>query len=128
MDLLLDTHTLLWYYLDDPKLSNTARTFVAGPANRVFVSPATHWEIAIKIGTGKYSLTVPFAQFIQEAIHDNGFSVLPIEPCHTEQVISLPKHHNDPFDRLLIAQAMVEQMPIVSADTAFDPYAIKRIW
>ena len=128
MDFLLDTHTLLWYYLDDPKLSSTARNLVADPANRGFVSPATHWEVAIKIGTGKYSLTVPFAQFVQEAIHDNGFSILPIEPRHTEQVITLPKHHNDPFDRLLIAQAIVEQMPIISADTAFDPYTVTRLW
>jgi PIN domain nuclease of toxin-antitoxin system len=128
MDFLLDTHALLWYYLDDPKLSIKAKTLAADPANKGFVSPATHWEIAIKIASGKYSLTVPFAQFIQEAIYDNGFSILPIEPRHTEQVISLPRHHNDPFDRLLIAQAIVEQMPIASIDTTFDPYAVTRLW
>lgn len=111
-----------------PKVIHRGRNLTANPANRGFVSPATHWEIAIKIGAGKYSLAVPFSQFIQEAIYDNGFTILPIEPRHSEQVISLPRLHNDPFDRLLIAQAIIEQMPIVSADMAFDPYPIKRLW
>ena len=128
MDFLLDTHTLLWYYLDDPKLSSTARNLVADPANRGFVSPATHWEVAIKIGTGKYSLTVPFAQFVQEAIHDNGFSILPIEPRHTEQVITLPKHHNDPFDRLLVTQARQGDLALVTRDGLVSQYDIDVIW
>jgi PIN domain nuclease of toxin-antitoxin system len=128
MDLLLDTHTLLWYYLDDPQLSATARALVSDPANRVLVSPASYWEIAIKVCTKKYTLTVPFPQFIQEAIHDNGFVILPIEPRHAEPLTTLPRHHNDPFDRLIIAQAIVENMPVVGCDVAFDDYPVRRLW
>lgn len=128
MDTLLDTHTLLWHYLDDPKLSAQARAVVTDPANRMFVSPASHWEVAIKVSTGKYTLTVPFAQFVQEAIFDNGFDILPIEPRHTELVSRLPRHHNDPFDRLLIAQALADGLAVVSVDPAFDPYGVRRLW
>lgn len=128
VNLLLDTHTLPWFYLDDPKLSRTADALIQDPANRVFVSPASHWEVAIKVGTGKYVLTVPFAQFVQEAIHDNGFAVLPIEPRHSAFLVGLPLHHKDPFDRMLIAQAHVEAMPVVGVDTAFDPYPVRRLW
>jgi len=123
MDVLIDTHVLLWYYLDDPQLSATARTLLDDPAYRIFVSPASYWEIAIKIGIGKYTLTVPFSQFVQEAIHDTGFTILPIEPRHVEPLTTLDRHHGDPFDRLMIAQALVEGIPVVSADVAFDPTA-----
>lgn len=128
MDLLLDTHTLLWYYLDDPQLSATARGLLDDPANRVFVSPASYWEVAIKVCVGKYTLTVPFPQFIQEAIHDTGFTILPIEPRHVEPLTTLDRHHNDPFDRLLIAQAIVENIPVVGCDVAFDDYPVRRLW
>jgi PIN domain nuclease of toxin-antitoxin system len=94
----------------------------------VFASPASHWEVAIKVNTGKYTLTVPFTQFIQEAIFDNGFVILPIEPRHTELVSRLPRHHNDPFDRLLIAQALADGLSVVSVDPAFDPYGVRRLW
>jgi len=98
------------------------------PANQCLISPASYWELAIKLGTGKFVLDESFADFIQHAIHDIGFTVLPIEPKHCEPLTSLPRHHNDPFDRLLIAQAIVEQVPIVSVDPAFDPYAVNRLW
>ena len=128
MRILLDTHTLIWAYTHDPKLSATAASLLVDPAYECLISPASYWELAIKIGTGKFVLAESFPDFIQHAIHDTGFTILPIEPRHCEPLTSLPRHHNDPFDRLLIAQAIVEQMPIVSADTAFDPYAIKRLW
>ena len=128
MNVLLDTHTLLWYYLDDAQLSAIGQTTIEDPANRVFVSPATHWEVAIKLSTGKYTLHVPFSVFVQEAINDNGFTIVPIEPRHTAELVTLAYHHRDPFDRLLIAQAMVEGMPMISVDLIFDSYAIRRIW
>jgi len=128
MDVLLDTHTLLWYYLDDPQLSAPARAVLSDPANGVFVSPASYWEIAIKVCTKKYTLTVPFPQFIQEVIHDTGFTILPIEPGHAEPLTTLHRHHNDPFDRLIIAQAIVENMSIVGCDVAFDDYPVRRLW
>ena len=94
----------------------------------VFVSPASHWETAIKVSTTKLIMREPFQDFIQHAIFGNGFIILPIEPLHTAALIGLPRHHKDPFDRLLIAQAIVENIPIVSADSAFDAYPIRRIW
>jgi PIN domain nuclease of toxin-antitoxin system len=80
---LLNTHALIWHYLDDPQQSPLAKTTINSPANRLFVSAASHWEVAIKLSTGKYKLHVPFATFIQEAIVDNGFSILPVEPQHS---------------------------------------------
>jgi PIN domain nuclease of toxin-antitoxin system len=125
---LLDTHALLWAYLNDPKLSATAAGLVTDPANEILISPATYWEIAIKLGTGKYLFAESYADFVQHAIIDNGFSILPIEPRHCDPLTSLPRHHNDPFDRMMIAQAMVEAISIVSADTAFDAYPVTRLW
>ncbi len=128
MRLLLDTHTLIWYYQTDPKLSTFVRTLLEDPANDVLVSPASYWEVAIKISTQKPVLQVPFAVFIQEAIFDNNFKILPIEPKHTAIVATLPFHHKDPFDRLLIAQALAEAIPLVSTDAAIDPYGVQRLW
>ena len=128
MRVLLDTHTFLWFVLGDSKLSATARKEIENPSNGKFVSPASYWETAIKISIGKYTLPQPYEQFIQKAIDDNGFVILPVEPKHTAVLTNLPFHHRDPFDRLIVAQAMVEQMPVVSGDPAFDAYPVKRIW
>jgi PIN domain nuclease of toxin-antitoxin system len=92
------------------------------------VSPASYWELAIKISLRKYTLHESFEDFIQHAVLDNGFAILPIEPRHTAALIPLPYHHKDPFDRLIIAQALVEGISIVSADAQFDAYGIKRLW
>jgi PIN domain nuclease of toxin-antitoxin system len=102
--LLLDTHTLLWFYLDDPQLSAPAKAAIVNPLNTTLVSAASYWEIAIKVSIGKYALKEPFDDFIQHAILDKGFGVLPIEPKHAATVATLPFHHKDPFDRLLIAR------------------------
>jgi PIN domain nuclease of toxin-antitoxin system len=126
--LLLDTQTLLWFALTDPRLSASAQSSIMDPANDKLVSPASYWEIAIKISVGKYALTRPFEDFMQAAIDMNGFGYLHIEPKHTAPLTTLPFHHRDPFDRLMIAQAMVESIPIVSNDAVFDSYPIKRLW
>lgn len=128
MTVLLDTHALLWFVLRDPKLSSTARELIGDPATKVLVSPASYWEIAIKIGQGRYSLGLPYDMFMDRAIGGNRFAVLPIEPRHTSILTTLPRHHGDPFDRLLIAQAIVERIPLLSVDERFDAYPIKRIW
>jgi PIN domain nuclease of toxin-antitoxin system len=128
VNVLLDTHTLLWYYLDDPQLSRVAQSTIEDPVNRVFVRPASHWEIAIKLSTGKYTLHVPFPTFVQEAIYDNCFTLLPIEPRHSAELVAMTYHHRDPFDRMIVAQAIVEDMPIISVDSALDAYPIRRIW
>lgn len=128
MRLLLDTHTFLWFLLEDPHLSTTANDLIIDPTNDIEVSPATYWEIAIKVSLGKYALPEPYDIFLEREIATNDFRILPIEPKHTAVLTTLPFHHRDPFDRLLIAQAMVEAIPILSVDTAFDAYPVTRLW
>ena len=128
MKVLLDTHALLWAYWGDPQMSTEAVRLISDPANRVLVSPASHWEIAIEMKTGKLTLRESFVEFVRHAVFDNGFEILPIEPNHTALVSHLPFHHKDPFDRLLVAQALAEGVPLVSADTAIDAYGVVRLW
>jgi len=128
MRLLLDTHSWLWFVLGDASLSAAARTLIEDPGNAKFVSPASYWEIAIKISIGKYVLPLPYEKFIRNAVHGQGFLVLPILASHTAGLCSMPLHHRDPFDRLLVAQALAEGMPLVSADQALDPYGVRRLW
>ena len=128
MRLLLDTHTLLWFGLDDRRLSATARGLIEDPANEIAISPASYWEIAIKIGLGKYTLSEPYQPFFEQVVADYGLQILPIEIRHTALLTTLPLHHRDPFDRLLIAQAISEGIAIVSDDVQFDAYPITRLW
>jgi PIN domain nuclease of toxin-antitoxin system len=128
MRLLLDTHAFLWFVLGDPRLAKTALDRILDPACVKLISPASYWEIAIKISLGKYALNEQYEAFMQRSIVGNGFSILPIEPKHTAALTTLPFHHRDPFDRLLVAQAIVEQIPVLSADAALDAYGITRLW
>ena len=126
--MILDTHAFLWYVLADPQLSGTARDSIVDSSAEVYVSPASYWEPAIKISIGKYSLTVPFESFWQSAIAGNSFEILPVLIRHAAVLATLPFHHRDPFDRLIIAQAISEGVSVISADAAFDRYPIRRIW
>jgi PIN domain nuclease of toxin-antitoxin system len=126
--LLLDTHTFLWFILDEPGLSAKADALITDPENEVEISPATYWELAVKISIGKYSLPEPFQAFMEREIAMNDFRILHVEPRHTAALITMPFHHRDPFDRLIIAQASVEQVAVVSGDSAFDAYGITRLW
>jgi PIN domain nuclease of toxin-antitoxin system len=128
--LLLDTHTLLWYALGDPQLSTTARGLILDQANEILISPASLWEVAIKVSIGKLTLHRPYEEFIDFCLNRYRFVILPIEPRHTTQVAGLPfpPGHKDPFDRLLAAQALVEAIPIVSVDEVFDLYGVRRLW
>jgi PIN domain nuclease of toxin-antitoxin system len=128
MRVLLDTHTFLWFILDDPQLSASARTLLENPANDVEISPASYWEIAIKIGLGKYALPQPYQTFMEHQMATNNFRILPIELRHTALLTTMIRHHKDPFDRLLVAQALIESIPLVSADTKLDPYGVTRLW
>ncbi len=128
MRLLLDTHAFLWFVLDDPKLSDPARRLIEEPTNAVEVSPASYWEIAIKIGLKKYSLPEPYQEFMEEQIADNDLRILPIEPRHTALLTTMPHHHRDPFDRLLVAQALAEAIPLISGDARLDAYGLARLW
>lgn len=128
MRYLLDAHTLLWSQDDIGKLSATATAALSDPANDRLVSIATIWEIGIKVAIGKLSLSKPFRAWMETAITDLAMSVLPITLDHIEQQTRLEFHHRDPFDRLLVAQSLVEDIPLISSDTQLDAYAVKRIW
>jgi PIN domain nuclease of toxin-antitoxin system len=128
VNLLLDTHTLLWFLNDAPQLVPTATSLIVDPANRKFASMATCWEIAIKVGLKKLDLGEPATTFLPRELAANNFAVLGIELAHATFVETLPPHHKDPFDRILISQSLLKTMPIVSADTLFDPYGVTRLW
>ena len=127
MKLLLDTHIFLWFIMGSSSLSVHARDLIEDVENQKFLSVASLWEIAIKSSLGKLILSGPFDTIIPQQLSLNGFELLNIDVNHTAVVATLPFHHRDPFDRLLIAQAMVEKMPIVSVDAAFDAYPVTRL-
>ncbi len=128
MNLLIDTNAFLWFAWDDPRLSVTARAYIEDPANRIWVSIASCWEIAIKAGTGKLKLGAPAEVFIPRELSRNSLELLDITLAHAVAVETLPLHHRDPFDRMLVVQASIEALTLVSIDTAFDPYGTSRIW
>jgi PIN domain nuclease of toxin-antitoxin system len=125
---LLDTHTLLWFFSDDAALSVSAKSTILDPANRKLVSIASCWEIAIKAGLGKLNLTEPSSVLLARELNRNHFDLLNIELSHATHVEVLPMHHRDPFDRLLVSQSLIEKLPIVSIDVQLDAYGISRIW
>ena len=128
MNVLLDTHTFLWFVNDDPRLSKSARVLIEGEDTQPFLSVASLWEIAIKISLGKLTLKQRYEAFVPQQLALNGIGILNITLEHTAAVAHLPFHHRDPFDRLLIVQSKNEDMPLVSADPAFDAYEVKRVW
>lgn len=125
MRLLLDTHAFLWWLAADERMSEPAREAVADPDAVVFVSAATIWEIAIKTALGR--LGTGGADLVEE-IGENGFSELPITPRHAWGAGTLPSHHQDPFDRMLVAQARQEGLRCVTRDPAFREYEVKTLW
>lgn len=128
MQPLLDTHALLWWLSDDPALTRAARMVIAETRNTIFVSAASAWEIATKVHLGKLptaaDLTTDFAGYLQR----ERFQILAISGEHAIRAGLLPGPHKDPFDRMLIAQAQAENMPIVSNESLFDTYGVRRIW
>jgi PIN domain nuclease of toxin-antitoxin system len=123
--ILLDTHAFLWWVQNDPKLSANARDLIT--RENCYLSIASCWELAIKVGSKRIQLDRPIAQFLAEELFANTISLLPIEFRHVMRVASLPLHHRDPFDRLLIAQALEENLAVVSADRSFDAYGVVAI-
>ena len=128
MNFLLDTNAFLWWVNDAPELSTSANAYLAEPRNEVFFSLASVWEMAIKLSIGKLKLAEPLENFVIEQLQRNGFRQLGINFQHVIGVASLPFHHRDPFDRLLIAQALAERLPVLTADRTFDAYGIQRLW
>lgn len=124
MNLLLDTQALVWWRQGNRKLGSRARAKIEREADAVLVSAATAWEIAIKWRAGRLKLPEGPDAWLQQAIASSGFSTLPITLAHAVSVADLPDHHADPFDRLLIAQARMEQLTIVTSDSAFDAYDV----
>ena len=128
MKLLLDTHSFLWFIEDHPALSERARILIDEPSNEVFLSIASVWEMAIKLSLGKLHVKQPFNEFIPSQLRRNNILPLDISIKHVLTVAELPFHYRDPFDRLLVAQSLVEGYPIISADAALDAYHVARQW
>jgi PIN domain nuclease of toxin-antitoxin system len=128
MRVLLDTQTFIWFIRGDSRLSSKARYAIEDTANIRLFSIASLWEMAIKMSIGKLNLGLPFALLIPQQLDENLIERLEITVDHLAVVARLPFHHNDPFDRLLVAQALVEQIPIVSIDLALDAYGVTRLW
>lgn len=128
MRILLDTHSFLWFVSDDAHLSTTARSLMEDGGNELLLSMASVWEIAIKVSLGKLSLDQPLDSFLPTQLEHNDIDILPIELSHSLKVAALPFSHRDPFDRMLIAQSLVEELPILGADQLFDLYGVRRLW
>src|SRR4028118_2428292 len=130
MRLLLDTHTLIWFFAGNSQLSATARILIEDEDNNKLVSIASIWEMAIKQSKGRLNLSLPLHEYIGQKLSLEDFNLLNINLDHLSEIATMPFHHNDPFDRLLIAQAIREGIPILSKDSAFDAYSknVNLIW
>ncbi len=128
MKVLLDTHTFLWFIEDDARLSKNASEAILKLNNQRFLSVASLWEIAIKVSIGKMNSHGPFETLVQTQITDNDMQLLPISAKHLDTVQTLPYHHRDPFDRLIVAQALTEDLTLLSHDGNLTDYGVKLLW
>lgn len=128
MTLLLDTHAFLWWIADDPRLSGAARDEIANAENEVWVSAASGWEIAIKAGLGRIELPTDPERFIPDQLARNDMTSLPVQMGHALRAAHLPNHHRDPVDRLLVAQAQAEAVPLVTRDPEIARYEVELLW
>jgi len=128
MKYILDTHALIWFLSGDPQLSTRARYLMDDSANELLISVASLWEMAVKVSIGKLNLNQPFEKLFPEQLENNSIEILGITIDHLNAACNLPFHHRDPFDRLIIAQAEIEQMSFIGADTIFDRYGVQRHW
>lgn len=128
MRILLDTHTLLWAAFDEDTLSPRARRLIQSPGNEIIVSAATAWEVATKYRLGKLDFARNLAENFISEVSASGYLLLPISPEHAVRAGLLPGNHKDPFDRMLAAQALHEDMPVLSNDPQFDIFGVRREW
>ncbi|MDX2198111.1 MAG: type II toxin-antitoxin system VapC family toxin [Phycisphaerae bacterium] len=128
MTALIDTHALLWFVMDDPRLGAEARRCMRSGDNELLLSIGSCWELAVKCALGKISIEKPFGQFLWPQLRDNDIRLLPIAEEHLNLLAGLEQHHRDPFDRLLVAQALAERIPLISGDAALDAYGVLRMW
>jgi PIN domain nuclease of toxin-antitoxin system len=124
---LLDTHALLWFIQDDPQLSDRARVIITTDTNQLCLSVASLWEITIKLNIGKLTIGHTIDE-IYTLLKQLNIEILAISQSDLEQYLTLPMHHRDPFDRLIIAQAIDRQLALVSADSAFKAYSVQKLW
>lgn len=125
---LLDTHALIWFAFDDSKLSRRARSVLLDLENEILVSATSAWELTTKVRVGKLPIASRFAVEFREKVRNLGFQELAITVEHGQRAGLLPGEHRDPFDRMLMAQAISENIPIVSNEQVFDEYHVRRIW
>ncbi len=128
MNILLDTQAFLWWIADDPRLSARALELISNPDHVLFFSAASGWEIAIKARLGKLTLPGNPERFVADQLTMNAFGSLPIQLSHALHVYTLPVHHRDPFDRILVAQSQLEDMPILTADLQIAQYRVEVLW
>lgn len=128
MRLLLDTHTFLWLNDDAAQLSLTVKELFSSGEHELYLSMATPWEIQIKSQLGKLSLAMPIEELVNKNRLENNIKLIPIELSHISYLEQLPRNHNDPFDRIIIAQAIIEDMTVVTVDHAFADYSVQVVW
>jgi PIN domain nuclease of toxin-antitoxin system len=128
MKLLIDTHVWLWTLESPARLNAKARRIIEDRMNAIYVSAASAWEIAIKVGLKKLELPLPPSEYVPSRMSELAMLPLPIEPAHVLHVAELPPHHRDPFDRLLVAQSQLENLPILTADPVLRAYDVRVIW
>ncbi len=128
MRILLDTHAFLWWVTDDEQLSRRARRLIGDGRNEIFFSAASAWEIAIKSSLGRVTLPDDAERYIPAQLEQNAFGILPVQLRHAVRVTTLPDVHRDPFDRMLVAQALVEELAILSGDVRLAGYSVRVLW
>ena len=128
MNLLLDTQALIWFLEGDSRLSPSAQEAIENQVNLKYISMASGWEMAIKTGLGKLKLPLPFPELFPGRLESLGLLIFPIQTHHFHRLFTLPHHHGDPFDRLLVAQALSEDFTVIGNDSAFDAYGVRRQW
>ncbi len=128
MRILLDTHTFLWFVMDDPNLSAVAKALIEDMGNDRLLSVASPWEMAIKVSRNRLQISAPIDTFLRSQLAINSIRLLPIEIPHVAVLATLPFHHKDPFDRMLVSQALADRVPIVSVDATLDAYGVQRLW
>ncbi len=128
MNFLLDTHSLIWFLDGDPQLGRIARKLIEDPSNRRWISIASLWELAIKISKGHLVMRRTLAEVMYSEISRADIEIVPIKTEHILRVASLPLHHGDPFDRLIVAQSLEEGWPVIGKDSVFSAYGVRLFW
>jgi PIN domain nuclease of toxin-antitoxin system len=126
--LLLDTHAFIWLWGDVCKVPPRVLSACENPDNQLYLSVASIWEMQIKVGVGKLVFKQPLSEIIEYQRSENGISILPVERSHIWQLAALPSHHNDPFDRMLVAQALSENMALITSDRHIARYPVELFW